>query len=443
MDIKKGLKEAFRKLSAKVTLDKESIKEFLKEVQIALISADVPVKLVFELTKKIENSVFEDKIPPAISLKEYVLKKTYDELCQLLGGEKPTIELKKKKILLLGLYGSGKTTSAAKLAYFYKNRGLSVGLLCADIDRPAAYEQLEQLAKKVGASFYGIKNEKNLEKILELENQVKEDVLIIDSAGRNAFDQEMAEQIKRIEQKIKPDEKILVVSADIGQIAGQQAKQFDQVLKITAIFITKLDGSGKGGGAIAACHQTKVPIMFIGTGEKIDQIEAFDSKKFVGNLLGFPDFESLIEKIKQAAEKEELKMEDFESLDFETFYKQLKAAKNLGPLSNVLGMLGLSEVPADLVQLSEQKLKKYEVIINSMTKKERKNPKLLKESGRIERIAKGSGLKVEEVREFIAQFNKMEKLFSGIKKNRGLQKRLEKVLGSKKINEILDNFKPN
>ncbi|MEM3362384.1 MAG: signal recognition particle receptor subunit alpha [Candidatus Anstonellaceae archaeon] len=440
MDIKKGLREAFRKITAKVIVDRDSVKEFLREVQIALISADVPVKLVFELTKKIELAIESEEKAKGITLKEYLLKKTYEELCELLGGEKYNVELKKKKILLLGLYGSGKTTTAAKLAHYYKNRGLSVALLCADVDRPAAYEQLEQLSKKVGATFYGIKNEKDLEKILELKENVKEDILIVDSAGRNAFDQEMAQQIKKIEQTINPDEKILVISADIGQIAGQQAKEFDQTIKLNGIIITKMDGSGKGGGAIAACHQAKVPIMFIGMGEKIEQLEPFDSKKFVGNLLGLPDFETLIERIKQVSQEEQIKQEELETLNFETFYKQLQATKKLGPLGNVLSMLGINELPSEMLQLSEQKLKKYEAIINSMTKKERRDPKLLKENSRIERIAMGSGVKKEEVRELINQFHKMEKIFEGIKKNKGLQKRLAKFFGGKNLNEVLDKF---
>ncbi|MFN3910382.1 MAG: signal recognition particle receptor subunit alpha [Candidatus Anstonellaceae archaeon] len=440
MDIKRGLREAFKKLGLKVIVDKEALTQFLKEIQIAMISADVPIRLVFELTKKIEAEAAKEKIPPGISLKDHVLKTTYLELCELLGGEKYQPELKRKKILLLGLYGSGKTTSAAKLAYFYKNRGLSVALLCADTDRPAAYEQLEQLAKKTGASFYGIKNEKNIEKVLGLLKDIKEEVIIIDSAGRNAFDNEMAEQIKKIEEIAKPEEKILVLSADIGQIAGQQAKEFDNSVKLSGVFITKLDGSGKGGGALAACHQVKVPIMFIGDGEKIDQIDIFDSKKFVGNLLGFPDFETLIEKIKKASEQEKIDKEDLEELNFETFYKQLKAAKNVGSLSNILSMMGIGEMPNELVKLSEERLKKYENIINSMTKMERKNPKLLKEQRRVERIARGSGVKIEEVRELINQFNKAEKTFDNLRKNKGLQKKLEKMFGGK---GIFEKFKEN
>ncbi|MCM8830598.1 MAG: signal recognition particle receptor subunit alpha [Candidatus Omnitrophica bacterium] len=438
MDIKQGLREAFKKLGLKVIVDKDALVQFLREIQISMISADVPVKLVFELTKKIEQQSSKENIPPSISLRDHILKTTYLELCSLLGGEKYQPTLQRKKILLLGLYGSGKTTSAAKLAYFYKSRGLSVALVCLDVDRPAAYEQLEQLAKKVGATFYGIKNEKNIEKILSEIKNIKEEVIIVDSAGRNAFDDELLEQIKKIDNILKPDEKILVISADIGQIAGQQAKEFEKAVKLSGVFITKMDGSGKGGGALAACQQVKIPVMFIGYGEKIEQLEVFDSKKFVGNLLGFPDFETLIEKIKKAAEEENINPEDLQELNFETFYKQLKAAKNIGPLNNILSMMGISQMPQELIKISEEKLKKYEFIISSMTKEERKNPKLLKEQKRIERVAKGSGVKIEEVRELINQFNKMEKAFSGIKKNKGLQKKLEKMFGSK---EILDNLK--
>jgi signal recognition particle subunit SRP54 len=428
MDFQNGLREAFKKLSLKPILDEQALKEFLKEIQVSLIKSDVPVKLVFELTKTIEQES-KKQIPAGLSLKEHVLKVAYDQLCSLVGGEKYIPELKRKKILLLGLYGSGKTTSAAKLAYFYKSRGLSVAVVCADVDRPAAYEQLEQLSKKVGAKFYGKENEKNIQNILKDINKIQEEVIIVDSAGRSAFDEEMIKQIKLIDEILKPDEKILVLSADIGQIAGKQAKEFDDAIKLTSVFITKMDGSGKGGGALAACHQTGVNVSFIGNGEKVEDIEVFDSKKFIGRLLGFPDFETLIEKIKNAKIEEEIKAEDLERFDFEIFYKQLKAAKKLGPLSSVLSMMGLSDLPKDMLDISEKKLKKYETIINSMTKKEKRDPKLLKEQSRIERISKGSGIKIEEVRELINQFNKMEKMFLSIKKNKGLRKRLEKMFG--------------
>ena len=430
MDLSKGLREAFKKLSQKAIVDEDALKEFIKQIQIALISADVPVKLVFELTKKIQQQAQQST--GAIPLREQILKFTYLELCNLLGSEVYSPSLKPKKILLLGLYGSGKTTSAAKLAYFYKNKGLSVGLICADVDRPAAYDQLEQLAKQINVNFYGEKNQKDISKILEQAlAQAKEEVLILDSAGRSAFDEELVSQIQQINQIFKPDEKILVLAADIGQIASAQAKKFDQAIKLSGIFISKLDGSGKGGGALAACQEAKIPVMFIGKGEKIQDIETFDSKKFVGNLLGLPNFEVLIEKLKETKIEEDLSPEDFEEFNFEVFYKQLLAAKKLGPLSNILSMLGFADLPPDMVKLSEEKLKKYQAIISSMTKKERKNPKLLKEASRIERIARGSGLEKSQVQELLNHFNKMEKTISSIQKNKGLRKKLQNLLSKK------------
>lgn len=434
MDLGKGLRDALRQLTGKAIVDEAAVKDFLRQIQRILISNDVPVKLVFSLTKNIENKVLSSDAPKALGAKELVVRAVYDELVALMG-EKYEPSLKGRKILLLGLYGSGKTTTAGKLAHFYKARGLSVGVVACDTDRPAAYEQLEQLSKMAGNNFYGISGEKDVGKILaQALAQSKDDLLIADSAGRSGFDEELVQQLKKIDEILKPDEKILVMSADIGQVAGRQAKQFDQAIGLSGVILTKMDGSGKGGGALAACHEAEVPILYIGVGEKIADLKPFDSAKFVGGLLGFADFETLIEKIKKAAEEERIAEEEIEELTLDVFYKQMKAAKKMGPLDSVLGMMGISDLPKDALKTSEKKLKLYEAIISSMTKEERKDGKLLrKQKGRMERVAKGAGAKIEDVRELLSQFEKISGLMGGVKKNRGLRKKMEKFLQGKNV----------
>ncbi|VVB57623.1 Signal recognition particle 54 kDa protein [uncultured archaeon] len=430
MDLGKGLREALAKLSGKALVDEAAVKEFLRDIQRVLIANDVPVKLVFELSKRIEKKVLGEEQAAGLNLREQVARSIYDELVALLG-EKYEPSLKPRRVVLLGLYGSGKTTTCGKIAQFYKKRGLSVALVCADTDRPAAYAQLQQLSAKCGASFHGMENEKDVKKILQTHLPlIKEDIVIVDSAGRSGFDEELVRQLQTIVTEVQPQEKILVMSADIGQTAGRQAEQFHQAVGLTGVIITKLDGSGKGGGALAACHAAKVPVLYIGRGEKLEDLESFDSKKFVGRLLGFPDFEALMDKIKEAGIQAELKEQEMDKLTLGAFYSQLKAARKMGPLSSVFGMMGMNDLPADMMKTSEDKLKKFEAIIGSMTQHERDNAEVLrKQKGRIERIAKGAGVKPEDVRELLSQFEKVANLMNGFKKNRGLRKKLEKMMG--------------
>lgn len=435
MDLGQGLRDAFRKLTGKGLVDQTAVKEFLRQIQRVLIANDVPVKLVFSLTKNIEKKVLSDDMPKGLSLKEQVVRVVYDEMTALMG-EKYEPSLQKRKILLLGLYGSGKTTTAGKLGAYYKSRGLSVGTIAADTDRPAAYEQLEQLSKKSGATFYGTKGEKEVAKILGAHlKTANEDLVIVDSAGRSAFDEQLVAQLKTINDILKPDEKILVMSADIGQTAPRQAKQFHEAIGLTGVILTKMDGSGKGGGALAACHEAGVKILYIGTGEKLEDIKPFDSAKFVGNLLGFADFETLISKIQTIAKEEQLDTEEIEELNLESFYKQMKAAKKMGPLDSVLGMMGVHDLPKDALRTSEERLKKFEAIISSMNKKERKDAQLFKkQKSRIARVAVGAGTTEKDVRELLSQFEKISGLVGGVKKNRGMRKKLEKFMKGKNIN---------
>ena len=429
MDLGKKLREALSKLTGKPYIDEDDVKALIKDLQRVLIASDVNVKLVLKLSKKIEERALKSEKMEALTLKEHVTKIVYEELVELMGHSY-TPRLDKHKVLLCGLYGSGKTTSAAKIAQFYKTKGLSVGLIAADVDRPAAQEQLEQLAKGVGAAFYTIKGEHAAAKIVkDAIAKAKEDVIIVDSAGRNAFDGHLVEELRAIAEMLKPDENFLVISADIGQIAGKQATEFNSAVALSGVIVTKLDGSGKGGGALSAVAATDTRIAFIGTGEKAADFEAYNSERFVGRLLGVPDIAALMEKIKEISDGTELKKIETEELTIESFYEQLKAAKKLGPLGNIFSMLGAADIPKEMVQQSEEKLKKFESMINSMTKAEKKDAALLKNNpGRISRIAHGSGCSEKEVREFLSQFEKMEKMMNMFKRNRGFRKKMEKMM---------------
>lgn len=428
MDLGRKLREALAKLTNRPFVDENDVRALIKDLQRVLISSDVNVKLVFSLSKKIEEKALKENKLQALTLKEHVTKVVYDELVGLMG-QTYVPRLNKHKILVCGLYGSGKTTSCAKLAHYYKTKGLSVGLVAADTDRPAAKEQLEQLAKVVGAVFYTIKEEKNASKIVEEAiKKSKEDILIVDSAGRSAFDDSLVSELKSIHGILNPDETYLVISADLGQIAGKQATEFNSAVSLSGVIVTKMDGSGKGGGALSAVSASNAKISFIGVGEKPADFEVYNSERFVGRLLGVPDLEGLMEKIKEVSKEIDVKALENDKLTLESFYEQLKAAKKMGPLGNVLSMLGAADVPKEIVQESEGKMKKFEAMINSMTKKEKKDAALLKNSSRIHRIAKGSGTSEKEVKEFLSQFEKMEKMMNRFKNDRSFRRKMEGMM---------------
>lgn len=430
MDLGEGLRKAIARLTGATIIDAKTIREFNKELQRALISADVNVELVLALTKKLEDAALKEKIPGGVSAKDYITNMLYEQLISLMGESFEPV-MKPKRILLLGLYGSGKTTTSAKLARYYQERGLSSALIACDVSRPAAYEQLETLAKQAGVGFFGIKGESDVRKIIKEAKSALKDkkVLICDTSGRNALDSELIEQLKVLVAEFKPDEKTLVINADTGQVAGKQASEFDNAVKLTGVIVTKLDGSGKGGGALSAVSAAKVGIEFIGTGEKLNALELYDSKKFVGRLLGMPDLESLVANVQQAIKDANVKPEEMQSdeLSYSTFYTQLKALNKMGPLSGMMSSLGVS-APKEALEQSENKLKRYKSIIDSMTPQEREEGSLISQSNRIKRIASGSGSTEKEVREMIADFNKMKKMYKLMKNDRNVRKQFSKFM---------------
>ena len=426
MGLGEQLRNAVEKLRNSSAVDKDTVKEAVKELQRALISSDVEVSLVLQISKHIENEAFKD-LPTGVSRREHVIKVLYDALADVMGGS-PSIPEKPRKIMLVGLFGSGKTTTTGKLAKWYAKRGMKVGVIAADTFRPAAYEQLEQVSKTAKVEFFGIKGEKNAAKVVGdmLPKMKGFDLVICDSAGRSALDNELVDEVKDIDRAFGAEEKWLIISADIGQTAKKQAKAFHDAVGVNGIIITKMDGSAKGGGALAACHATNAQVYFIGMGEKVDDLQEFDAMRYLSRIMGYGDIAGLLEKIKEAQEDEEIDVEGMMQGEFtiESFYQQLKAARKIGPLNKIAEMMGVgAQVPKEMLEVGEEKLNGFKVMIDSMTVEERRNPELLNKS-RIARIGRGSGKTQEQVRELIRQYRTMSKMFKQLK---GLdEKKLQK-----------------
>lgn len=432
-----GVRKALSKfLSGRGDYEK-AVKEFIKELQKELIKADVNVKLVLELTKRIRERALKEEPPPGVTRREWFITIVYEELTKLFGGEKkPQIKPTKKPwiMLLVGLQGSGKTTTAAKLAYYYKLEGYRVGLVAADTYRPAAYDQLVQLGKIAGVPVYGEPGEKDAVSIAKhgVEFFVSKgfDIVIVDTAGRHHHEDALLQEMKDIAEAIKPDEVVLVIDAAIGQQAYNIAKKFHEATRIGSIIVTKIDGTAKGGGALTAVAVTGANIKFIGTGEKIDELEVFKPPRFVARILGIGDLEGLVERVRRIkTEFTEKDVEDFLAgrINMRLVYKQLVSLRKMGPLRKILQMLpGASmKLPMEIdPKEAEEKLNKWLAIINSMTYEELDKPEII-DRKRIRRIALGAGVKPEDVRELLKQYEAMKKLMRQLRKRKDLLERLQ------------------
>jgi len=431
-----SLRNTLSKITNAVFVDEKLINELVKDIQRALLQSDTNVQLVFDLSSKIKERA-KEKTLSGMTQREQIIKIVYEELTNFLGKEAKEIKITKKptQLMLVGLFGSGKTTTAGKLAKFYKKRGYKVAVMQTDTWRPAAYDQLEQLASTVGVDFFGIKKEKDpLNIYLAFEKKLKEyDLVIIDTAGRDALSEELIQELNHLNASIHADERLLVISADIGQAAQKQAQAFHETVQVTGVIVTKLEGTAKGGGALSACAVTKSSITFIGVGEKIDDLEMFHPQRFVGRLIGMGDLESLLEKAKEAITEEKAKdmQEKFLKGEFNLIdlYEQMKALKKMGSFGKIMEMIpgmGQLKMPKELLDVQEGKVEKWRHAMDSMTKQELEEPDQIN-AERIDRIAAGSGLKIAEVRELLKQYRqskKMMKLFKGEKDMSKLMKRM-------------------
>lgn len=431
-----GLKDTFRKIARMGKVDKEAVEAVIRDVQRILLQSDVNVEMVSELSEKIKKRMLEGKPPAGMTLHEYFLKSLYDEMVDFLGKEKSSIQLKKQRILLIGLFGSGKSTCAAKIAKWFKVRGLSAGMVACDTHRPAAQDQLRQLGKKIDAHVYDKGNKP--EDIAKNSLASKEDVLIFDSAGRDALDKQLAKELKNLARIIKPDEVLLVIPADIGQDARKQAEEFNKLVGITGIIVTKMDGTAKGGGVLASARVTDSKVRFIGVGEKIGDLEEYDPNRFFSRLVGYGDIQGLLDKAKEAG-LDESKVKDMLEGEFtlEDFIEQTKSMQKMGSLSKVAEMIpGISgmKLPMEELEVQEEKMKKWKHIMNSMTPEERRDPTVITAS-RVKRISKGSGTSESEVRSLFKYYKKVRKIVKVTKGGKAFKRgplaKLAKQMGLK------------
>lgn len=420
-----ALKSSMRKFISAIFIDEKTLNQFVNDIQKALIQSDVEIKLVFKISEDIKKRAKEE-IGKGQVAKEHIVKIVYEELVNVLGEEGSKIELTSKpfKILLLGLFGNGKTTTAAKIAKFFQNRGKKICLLALDTFRPAAYDQLTQLGSQINVPVFGDPSQKNPEKVIEkFKNEFnKFDIVIADSAGRNALSKEMINEITGINKKLQPQETLLVQGADVGQAAKEQVTAFKKALNISGVVITKLDGTAKGGGAITATTIADAPVKFIGVGERINDIEEFEPKRFVSRILGFGDLDALLEKAKEL-EKEKTLSKDIEKrimsgeFNLKDYRSQLEAMKSMGSLSKLINMipgLGMAGIPKDMLNVQEEKMKIFKHIMDSMTEYELENPEKLG-SSRIARIAEGSGTEPSDIRDLLKQYKQIKKVVKGMK----------------------------
>ncbi len=431
----RSISDAFRKLLRLPTVDRAAIEELILDLQRTLLMSDVNFTLVDSLSERIRERTTKEFLekPPGISLRDYTIKVVYEELTNFLGKKAYPLNIQADVpniILLVGIQGSGKTTSAAKLALFYKKKQFKTALVCTDTYRPGAYDQLAQLAEKIEIPIYGEPESKDSVKIAQkgmtqfIDNKME--VIIVDSAGRHKDEKDLMKEMVQIANIIKPFEIILVIDGTLGQQAAKQAYAFNQATKIGSIFVTKLDSEAqKGGGALSAVASTGAPIKFIGTGEHIDDIEQFDPKSFVGRLIGIPDLNMILEKVKEAeiAPSKELQTKFLAGrFTLRDMYDQMKSVRKMGPIGKLLQMFGWGgKLPEGAQEVAEEKFDLWKYIMDSMTPSEMDNPQVINRS-RIDRIARGSGTDSKSVKELVQQYFMFKKMMKKFGKERRFRK---------------------
>lgn len=423
--LKNNLREAIKKIVKSSGIDEDLIKELSKDVQRALLQSDVNVRLVLEITKHLEERALNETPPPGLSRKDHIVKILYDELAKLLGKEtdfdfKPG---KQNKIIMLGIQGSGKTTVTSKLAKFLMKQGYKVGVVGADTYRPGALVQLRTMCEKSNVEVYGEENNKDSPDIvkngLKYFEKMPLDVIIIDTAGRHKEEKDLLSEMQQINKVADPDLALLVIDGTIGQQCFNQAEAFHKTIPVGGIIITKLDSSAKGGGAIAASAATGAQIMYIGTGERIDDLEKFSPTRFVGRLLGMGDIQAVLDLAKRLEnEGDEVRLKRISSgkMNMDDFFYQLEEVTKVGSLRGFLdNMPGLSGmVKDDQLDQMEGRVSKWRYIIQSMTKDEKADPDLLN-SSRIKRVARGSGWPEHEVKELLKNYKNSKNMMKASK----------------------------
>ncbi len=431
------LQEITRKLRGKARITESDLKDVLKEVKFALLEADVNYKIVKDFIKVIEEKAVGQDVLKSLTPGQQVVKIVKDELVDLLGGEESKISFSSNPptiIMLVGLQGSGKTTTAGKLANLIRKQGKNPLLVACDVYRPAAIKQLQVVGKQLNVPVYANEQTKDVVQIAKQAINIAisklNDVIILDTAGRLHIDEELMQELKNIKTSVKPHEILLVVDSMTGQDAVNVAESFSNNLGIDGVVLTKLDGDTRGGAALSVKKITGKPIKFAATGEKLSDIEEFHPERMASRILGMGDVLSIIEKAEETFDQEEaLKMEEKlrkQKFDLEDYLAQLRQMKKMGSFSSILKMLpGMGALKN--IKVDDKEFDKVEAIICSMTLEERRNPKILNGSRRL-RIAKGSGTQVQDINKFMNSFEMTQKMMKKLTGNKGAMKKMMKGL---------------
>ncbi len=442
-DLGSSLRGTLDTLRGKSRISEEDVEKVIKEIQRSLLQADVDVSLVMELSDSIKERALEEEPPAGTPARDFILSIVYEELVDLIG-ESTELPLEERTILLAGLQGSGKTTTSAKMAWWFSTKGLQPAVIQTDTFRPGAYDQAKQMCERAEVDFYGDPDAEDPVQIARegLEATSDADVHIVDTAGRHALEDDLIDEIEEIESVVDPDTSLLVLDAAIGQGAKDQARQFDESVGIDGVAITKLDGTAKGGGALTAVDQTDSSIAFLGTGEEVEDVERFEPEGFISRLLGMGDLGQLAERVERAMDQTDIEEDDWDPEDMlqgnftlNDMQKQLEAMNNMGPLDQVLDMIpgfggGIKDqLPDDAMDVTQDRMRTFGVIMDSMTDAEKEYPRAIGAS-QIERIARGSGTSEERVRELLDQYKMMEKTiqqFQGMGSDQEMQRMMQKI----------------
>jgi signal recognition particle subunit SRP54 len=427
-----SLRDTLKKLARANRIDEKTLNEVVRDIQRALLSADVNVALVQQLSKRIKERALKEELSGKLNPRQHVINIVYQELVALLG-EPISVRLAHHAIILVGLQGSGKTTTTMKLARFFQKKGLKAAVICADTFRPGAYDQLSQLCSRIGAPFYGELENKNAVEITAhgMAELKRYDVVLVDTAGRHALESDLVLEMKAINEIANADERFLVLDSGIGQQASEQARAFNEAIGLTGVIVTKLDGTAKGGGALSAVAEVGTGIAFIGTGETVDDFEKFEPDRFISRLLGMGDIKTLVEMIE---EEPPIEMDEAEAMlkgDFslKDMYKQMEAIGKMGPLNKIVQMLPLGSLGVDIpdaaLQSTKESLDRFRIVMDSMTNEELEHPRIIR-SSRIKRIARGSGVPSDNVRELLKYHKVMQRTLKGVRSQKDMQKFLRK-----------------
>lgn len=427
-DLGSSLRGTLDDLRGKSRIDKADVDEVVKQIQRSLLQADVDVGLVMGLSDSIKDRALNEEPVAGTTARDQVLKIVYEEMVGLVG-DSTEIPLESQTIMLAGLQGSGKTTTAAKIAWWFSKKGLRPAVIQTDTFRPGAYDQAKQMCERAEVDFYGDPDGNDPVEIARegLEATADAEVHIVDTAGRHALESDLIDEIEEIDTVVDPDLSLLVLDAAIGQGAKQQAQEFEESIGVGGVIITKLDGTAKGGGALTAVNETESSIAFLGTGETVQDIERFEPNGFISRLLGMGDLKQLSERVERAMAETQAEDEDWDpedimkgSFTLKDMKKQMEAMNRMGPLDQVLDMIPgfgggiMDQLPDDAMDTTQDRMRQFEVIMDSMTDEEMENPQSVM-SAQIERIARGSGTEEETVRELLSQHKMMDQTLNQFK----------------------------